>query len=70
VGEAFDTGWGRRPTRPATGFDVVGHSGGIGGYSTALPVVPARHLSLAVLALRDDRNIELIVEHLLDAALP
>jgi hypothetical protein len=32
--------------------------------------VPARHLSLAVLALREDRNIELIVEHLLDAAFP
>jgi CubicO group peptidase (beta-lactamase class C family) len=69
-GGSFRYGLGTYTYRTGNGFEVVGHFGGIGGYSTALAVVPARHLSLAVLALRDDRNMELIVEHLLGAALP
>jgi D-alanyl-D-alanine carboxypeptidase len=69
-GASFRYGLGTMTYRTGNGFEVIGHFGNIVGYSTALAVVPARHLSLAVLALREDRNIELIVEHLLDAALP
>jgi len=70
AGENFRYGLGTMTYRTGNGFEVVGHFGNIGGYSAALAVVPARHLSLAVLTLRNDRNMELIVEHLLDAALP
>ena len=47
----------------------MGHLGNTPRYSAALAVVPARHLSLAVLAVPDGRNMEQVVEQLLDAAL-
>ena len=62
-------GLGTMTWRTAKGEELVGHLGNTPGYSTALAVVPARHLSLAVLAVSDGRNMEQLVDQLLDAAL-
>lgn len=62
-------GLGTMSWRTANGVELVGHLGNTPGYSTALAVVPARHLSIAVLAVYDGRNMEQLVDQVLDAVL-
>jgi D-alanyl-D-alanine carboxypeptidase len=65
----FRYGLGTMTWRTANGVELVGYTGNTPGYSSALAVVPARHLSLAVLALHEGRDMELVVDQLLAAAL-
>ncbi|MGH9162745.1 MAG: serine hydrolase domain-containing protein [Vicinamibacteraceae bacterium] len=65
---AYGIGWGTREC--ATGAVLVGHSGGMGGVSTSLTMVPEHDLAVAVLANGSSRWPGEITEDILNELLP